>query len=373
MLSSPLSSCAPGRFCPPALPEFRTATFVLLTRDAVTLAVEPVVTGASAIIPGRGFSALRQTVIAAPLRYRFPGGRPFRILARCRVRCWHPVSSARHVRPTLTHDCKSTSCTSMDSHGDARWLARLSLFSMVWGIPGMLDDGSRWLSWFGSSVALFQQAAPFMFFGGLAGISVWAIERFVARRFYHPEPKPIPISEPAPAAETSAKPIPVSEPTPTPETAAKPSLKQKPTPLTDPQPDKSHTPPDLPERTANSRSTPNPRNWCPRTMKQLVQMVSGRTGLAKQSTLQPFVGQFLRVNGATRNVERYEKDMPIHVGVEADSGVYVQCWMRKGHHEQYLAQLNIGDPFCAVGKLNDVGEASISLNECELQFSERST
>ena len=169
-----------------------------------------------------------------------------------------------------------------------------------------------------------------MFFGGLAGLSVWAVERFVARRFFRLEPKP--------------------------------------TPVADPQPDKSNSPSDLRKRTAISRSTPEPRNWCPRTMKQLVQMVSGRTGLAKQSTLQPFVGQFLHVNGTSRDVERYEEDLPIHVGVDADSGIYVQCWMRKGHQERYLSQLNIGDPFSAVGKLGDVSERSISLDECELEF-----
>ena len=102
-------------------------------------------------------------------------------------------------------------------------------------------------------------------------------------------------------------------------------------------------------------------------MKELVQMVSGRTKLAKQDKLQPFVGQLLRVTGKTSDVSRY-RDLPIRVSVNTADGFYVQCWMREGHHEQYLSQLNIGDSFSAVGRLEDVRESGISLDKCDLEF-----
>ena len=151
-------------------------------------------------------------------------------------------------------------------------------------------------------------------------------------------------------------------------TAARSNLDQKTATPTDAQPDQSRDPRDTRERAAASRSSSADSNWCPRTMKELVQMVSGRTGLAKQNTLQPFVGQLLRVTGKTSSVERYERSLPIHVGVNTADGIYVQCWMREGHHEQYLSQLNIGDSFSAVGMLQNVSERSISLDKCDLEF-----
>lgn len=188
-----------------------------------------------------------------------------------------------------------------------------SVLSTIVGIGGWPDDTANLLGWFGS---LSPQWSGFLVGLGLSGLVFFVLILWgdkIDTWWESPEPSPAePISSPAMTASKSSA----------------------------------------------------DRQWCTKTPKELVQLVSGKTDFAAENAIRPFVGQWMTARGTLLEVESIGE---IRVRIDVGDDIWFACRMKKRKDNAYFASLSKGDDFSASGKLRYVtGNGVISLEQCEI-------
>ena len=105
-----------------------------------------------------------------------------------------------------------------------------------------------------------------------------------------------------------------------------------------------------------------------RTPEELIALVKGQTGLTASDLTKPHIGTWLRIEGPIYNI-----DPPSHstITVVMDlsggfSDLLVFLSFDETHWRDRLRILDIGDSITAIGKIHQIDNAGISLEECEL-------